>query len=185
MFLLDHSEHSLYSINHELSNLRTKTNSQVTITPVLGSITNNDLIDETISEFKIDTIYHAAAYKHVTLLERNIKEGVINNIFGTFIVIKAAIRFKVKNFILVSTDKAVRPTSVMGATKRITELIAQGLSKKQDAENKEQGKVTSFAIVRFGNVFRLFWLCDSTLSKTDCRWRPDNHNPPGSHTFTL
>jgi len=152
LVLLDHSEYSLYLIHQELSNLCKKINSEITIKPILGSITNQDLIEETISKFKIDTIYHAAAYKHVTLLEYNIKEGVMNNIFGTYIIIKAAIRFKVKNFILVSTDKAVRPTSVMGATKRITELVTQGLSKKHDTENKELGKGTSFAIVRFGNV---------------------------------
>ncbi|MBT5469706.1 MAG: polysaccharide biosynthesis protein, partial [Nitrospina sp.] len=152
LVILDHSEHSLYLINNELSNLSTKTNSKTTITPVLGSIANKDLIEETILKFNIDTIYHAAAYKHVSLLEDNIKEGIINNIFGTFIVIKAAIRFKVKKFILVSTDKAVHPSSVMGATKRITELIAQGLFKKQDTEKKEHDDFTSFAIVRFGNV---------------------------------
>ena len=152
LVLLDHSEHNLYAINQELSNLCAKTNSKVTITPILGSITNKELVNETISNFNIDTIYHAAAYKHVTLLENNIKEGIANNIFGTFILIKAAIQLKVKNFILISTDKAVRPSSVMGATKRITELIVQGLSKKQNEENKYQDKNTSFAIVRFGNV---------------------------------
>ena len=88
----------------------------------------------------------------MTLLEKNIKEGIINNIFGTFIVIKAAIQFKVKNFILISTDKAVRPSSVMGATKRITELIAQGIYKKQNELNTGQEANTRFAIVRFGNV---------------------------------
>jgi UDP-N-acetylglucosamine 4,6-dehydratase len=152
LVLLDHSEYSLYLIHQELSNIFIKINSKTTITPILGSITNKDLIDETISNFNIETIYHAAAYKHVTLLEHNIKEGIINNIIGTYIVIKTAIRLKVKNFILISTDKAVRPTSVMGATKRISELITQGLAKKQNKENKKQDESTNFSIVRFGNV---------------------------------
>jgi FlaA1/EpsC-like NDP-sugar epimerase len=118
----------------------------------LGTITNKALVEATIKEFKVNTIYHAAAYKHVTLLENNIKGGVLNNIFGTYNVAKTAAQQNIDNFILISTDKAVRPTNIMGATKRITELIIQGLSLKLEAEREKEIKTTQFTIVRFGNV---------------------------------
>jgi FlaA1/EpsC-like NDP-sugar epimerase len=150
--LLDHAEHNLYSINLELVDLSKKLNSSTSIVPVLGTISNKTFIETTIRDFKIDTVYHAAAYKHVTLLESNIKEGVLNNIFGTYNVVNAAVQQNIENFILISTDKAVRPMSVMGATKRITELIIQGLFLKLEAERKKGKKTTRFSIVRFGNV---------------------------------
>jgi FlaA1/EpsC-like NDP-sugar epimerase len=136
----------------ELTNLKETLNSETKIVPVLGTITNKALVEATIKEFKVNTIYHAAAYKHVALLENNIKGGVLNNIFGTYNVAKTAAQQNIDNFILISTDKAVRPTSVMGATKRITELIIQGLSLKLEAERKKEKKTTQFTIVRFGNV---------------------------------
>ena len=102
-------------------------------------------IDAILSTWKIDTIYHAAAYKHVPLVEYNIVEGLENNIFGTLVLVKSAIKHKVSNFVLISTDKAVRPTSIMGASKRVAEIILQALS----AENQ---KNTKLAMVRFGNV---------------------------------
>ena len=150
--LLDHAEHNLYSINFELTNLKETLNSDTKIVPVLGTITNKALVEATIKEFKVNTIYHAAAYKHVTLLENNIKGGVLNNIFGTYNVAKTAAQQNIDNFILISTDKAVSPASVMGATKRITELIIQGLSLKLEAEREKEKKTTQFTIVRFGNV---------------------------------
>lgn len=152
LILFEHSEHNLYSINLQLSELARNTHSNVKIIPILGSITNKKLVEETISNFKVETIYHAAAYKHVTLLENNIREGALNNIFGTYILAKSALDLKVKSFILISTDKAVRPTSVMGATKRIAELIIQGLSKKNEMENANIESKIRFVIVRFGNV---------------------------------
>jgi len=152
IILLDHAEHNLFSINLELTNLCKKANCEINIIPILGSVTNKKLVEETIKGFKIDTIYHAAAYKHVALLEHNIKEGVLNNIFGTYNVARAALEQNVENFILISTDKAVRPSSVMGATKRIAELITQGLFQKQETETKNKEKSTRFVIVRFGNV---------------------------------
>ena len=102
--------------------------------------------------FGIETIYHAAAYKHVTLIESNIEEGILNNIFGTYNVAQAALDLQVESFILISTDKAVNATSVMGATKRIAELIIQGLSQKNKSERIDGKKATHFVIVRFGNV---------------------------------
>jgi len=150
--LLEQTEHNLYSINLELTNFCELTNCNINVIPILGSVTNKKLVEEVIKDFDVETIYHAAAYKHVALLENNIWEGVHNNVFGTYHVARAALELNVKNFILISTDKAVRPSSVMGATKRIAELIIQGLSEKHVNERKEQEKFTSFVIVRFGNV---------------------------------
>lgn len=150
--LLEHSEHNLYLINLELTNLCKKLNYSARIIPILGSITSKNLVKDRIKNFKIDTIYHAAAYKHVALLEDNIWEAVTNNIFGTYYVAQTALELNVKSFILISTDKAVRPTSIMGATKRIAELVIQGLSQKKGLKHMDGEKSTHFVIVRFGNV---------------------------------
>ena len=152
LVLFEHSEHGLYTINRELLNNLEKINCSLEIVPVLGSIANKRRVEETIKKFEIDTIYHAAAYKHVTLIENNVVEGVCNNIFGTYNVAQAALDMNIENFVLISTDKAVRPTSVMGATKSICELIIQGLSQKQEAEYSNRSKFTRFVVVRFGNV---------------------------------
>ncbi len=151
--LFDHSELNLYKVNAELVNLCAGTDcSDVKIIPILGSVTNKQRVEETIRNFAIDTIYHAAAYKHVALIENNIEEGVFNNIFGTYTIAQAALDLNVERFILISTDKAVHPTSVMGATKRIAELIVQGLARRGGIEHISRQKSTRFIIVRFGNV---------------------------------
>ena len=152
LVLFEHSELNLYKINTELVNLCETIGYKVNIIPILGSITNQQRVENTIINHKIDTIYHAAAYKHVNLIEDNIEEGVLNNIFGTYNVAQAALNLQVESFILISTDKAVRPTSVMGATKRIAELIIQGLSQKSKSEVLDGKKPTHMVIVRFGNV---------------------------------
>ena len=152
LVLFEHSELNLYRINTELVNLCETIDCDVKIIPILGSITNQQRVKDTIKNFNIDTIYHAAAYKHVNLIENNIEEGVQNNIFGTYNVAQSAIEQQVKNFILISTDKAVHPTSVMGATKRIAELIIQGLSQKRNPKDIAENKTTNMVIVRFGNV---------------------------------
>ena len=95
--------------------------------------------------FNVDTIYHTAAYKHVPLVEENICESIKNNVFGTLVIAKAALKFNIKNFVLISSDKAVRPTNIMGATKRLAEICTQSLYNYHDKKSK-------FAIVRFGNV---------------------------------
>lgn len=112
--------------------------------PILGSTTDKDRIQFVLERHHPDTIYHAAAYKHVHLVEKNSSEGVRNNVFGTLTLAQLAIKFDVKKFVLISTDKAVRPTNVMGASKRISEMILQALSIKKHN--------TAFAMVRFGNV---------------------------------
>ena len=139
--LFDHSEFNLYSIDFELNSLQS---SDCEVIPILSDVTNLAMVKFIISENKIDTIYHAAAYKHVPLVEKNSIEGVYNNAIGTYNVAVSAHEYEVENMVLISTDKAVRPTNVMGASKRFSELILQGL-------NSEKTK-TCFSMVRFGNV---------------------------------
>ena len=141
VILLDHSEYALYSIDQELQKLIVEKNT--IITPLMGSVTNRDRIRGIFKRFKVDIIFHSAAYKHVPMVEHNVIEGVLNNVIGTEIVANEAIKAKVSNFVLISTDKAVRPTNIMGATKRIAEIAI-----KQYTDNP----VTIFSMVRFGNV---------------------------------
>nr|WP_274425101.1 nucleoside-diphosphate sugar epimerase/dehydratase [Chelativorans sp. YIM 93263] len=139
--LFDVSEIALYSIDMELKALAAELN--VEIIPVLGSIQDFSRVENTLTFFNIDTVYHAAAYKHVPLVEENVIEGLRNNIFGTLNVARAAASCGIENFILISTDKAVRPTNIMGASKRMAELICQALAERTQ---------TRFSMVRFGNV---------------------------------
>jgi len=138
------SEYSLYQIEQELSSLKVELNTDVLIYAILGSVCDRDHVRGIVKHFEIETIYHAAAYKHVPIVEQNIITGVKNNVLGTKILAEIADELGVKRFILVSTDKAVRPTNVMGASKRFAELILQDFSKRS-------GK-TIFSMVRFGNV---------------------------------
>lgn len=142
VILLDHDEFSLYEITGKLNEEKNKKNIKTKFLPVLGSVNNEELIKKICNKYKINTVYHAAAYKHVNILENNIIEGAKNNILGTYSCVKASITAEVNNFVLISTDKAVRPTSIMGVTKRISEMIVQS---KANAN-------TRFSIVRFGNV---------------------------------
>ena len=141
LILFEMSELGLYKIEMDLIALR---KNQIKIYPVLGSVNNTLRLNKVLKHFKVDTIYHAAAYKHVPMVEFNNAEGVDNNIFGTLNCAKAAINNGIKTFVLISTDKAVRPTNTMGATKRCAELILQALSDTQS--------ITKFTMVRFGNV---------------------------------
>ncbi|MBZ2191370.1 polysaccharide biosynthesis protein [Pseudoalteromonas arctica] len=142
--LFELSEFALYAIEKELSEYRNANGLNIEVIPILGSIQNKKLVESTFSTFKVKTVYHAAAYKHVPLVEHNVVEGVRNNIYGTYNVATAAINAKVDTFVLISTDKAVRPTNIMGTTKRMAELVLQGLSDIQSS--------TRFTMVRFGNV---------------------------------
>ena len=142
LILFDINELALYSIDKELNNVNT--HHSFNIYPILGSGNNKNRTKSIFKRFDVDTIYHAAAYKHVPMVEFNNNEGVENNIFGTFHCALAAIDSGVKNFVLISTDKAVRPTNTMGATKRAAELILQAFAVKQNR--------TIFSMVRFGNV---------------------------------
>lgn len=143
LLLLDHSEFNLYTIHQELVGLTTV--QPVAIVPLLGSLGKLERLKEICNEFSPHTVYHAAAYKHVPLVESNPAEGILNNVFGTLNMARAAIDCGVTRFVLVSTDKAVRPTNIMGASKRMAELVLQGLA-LHDAQK------TCFCMVRFGNV---------------------------------
>ena len=145
LVLFELSEFGLYSIERELSATAKDLGLAVEILPMLGSVQRENRVQAVMEAFEVQTVYHAAAYKHVPLVEHNVVEGVRNNIFGTLYTARAAIAAKVETFVLVSTDKAVRPTNVMGTTKRMAELVLQALS----ANDNHQ---TRFCMVRFGNV---------------------------------
>ncbi len=149
LVLFELNEFALYAIEKELQQQISTTElaEKIAILPVLGSVTNTDRVEKVCKTFKVQTIYHAAAYKHVPMVEKNPAEAVWNNILGTLHTAQAAINTSVETFVLISTDKAVRPTNTMGATKRFAELILQALS---DNANTEQH--TRFTMVRFGNV---------------------------------
>jgi FlaA1/EpsC-like NDP-sugar epimerase len=144
LLLYDISEFGLYLIERDLLELCTAEQIHAPIIPILGNILDRRKLREIISKFGIHTLYHAAAYKHVPLLELNISEGLRNNVCGTFTTAEAACDLGVDNFILISTDKAVRPTSYMGASKRISEMVCQAFA--------ASGCKTIFSMVRFGNV---------------------------------
>lgn len=145
IYIVDHSEYALYQVHEKLKIEIKKSNlHKIKIKFFLGSIQNNNFLTNIFNHNKIDIIFHAAAYKHVTIVEQNISEAVNNNVFGTFKLIELSIKFKVGNFILISSDKAVRSSNVMGATKRLAELMCQAHSMKKNN--------TKFSIVRFGNV---------------------------------
>lgn len=146
LVLFDICEYALYQIEQELNELIEMGRLDILLYPLLGSVQDYELVKKSLMSFQVDTLYHAAAYKHVPLVEQNMVEGVKNNIFGTYNAAKAALAANIETFVLVSTDKAVRPTNVMGATKRMAELVLQALS----GQNEEVR--TKFAMVRFGNV---------------------------------
>ncbi|NOI82316.1 polysaccharide biosynthesis protein [Vibrio tubiashii] len=146
--LFEISEFALYQIDRELCSIKNKEQLNVEIIPLLGSIQRVNRLAIVMNNFQVQTVYHAAAYKHVPLVEYNVVEGVRNNVFGTYYCAKAAIESSVESFVLISTDKAVRPTNVMGTTKRMAELGLQALAEEEN--QKRNG--TRFCMVRFGNV---------------------------------
>ncbi|HFQ5047364.1 TPA: nucleoside-diphosphate sugar epimerase/dehydratase [Vibrio vulnificus] len=148
LILFELSEYGLYEIDKELSGMVEAMQLEVEIIPLLGSVQRINRLSATMRAFGVQTVYHAAAYKHVPLVEYNVVEGVRNNVFGTYYCAKAAIEAGVESFVLISTDKAVRPTNVMGTSKRMAELALQALAAKEN--DKVNG--TRFCMVRFGNV---------------------------------
>jgi FlaA1/EpsC-like NDP-sugar epimerase len=145
MVLLDHSEFGLYTIEQQLIEIVKGLDQPLELVPVMGSMLNEHLIRDVICTHQVDTIYHAAAYKHVPLLEQNEVIGVENNVVGTLVLARIAHELKLTRFTMISTDKAVRPESVMGASKRVAELVIQSYADLPDC-------ATRFGIVRFGNV---------------------------------
>jgi FlaA1/EpsC-like NDP-sugar epimerase len=144
LIVLEHSELALYNIEQELRAAVEKANAATMLEFVLGSVTDRHQVERLFSERSVDTVYHAAAYKHVPIVEQNPGEGFRNNVFGTVYVAQAAMKANVSHFVLISTDKAVRPTNVMGASKRIAELVVEALAQRKTT--------TRFSMVRFGNV---------------------------------
>jgi FlaA1/EpsC-like NDP-sugar epimerase len=142
LLLLEINEFALYKIYEELK----ITNKNLKIIPLLVNVQDQIKVNEIFKTFKVETVYHAAAYKHVPLVEENISESIKNNVFATLAVTKAALSHSIENFVFISSDKAVRPTNIMGASKRLAELCMQGLY--QSAKNNK----TKMSIVRFGNV---------------------------------
>ena len=146
LVLLDNSEYALYAIEQELRELMVKQDLELELelTACLGSVLDTQRCTRLMTAFDVQTVYHAAAYKHVPLVEHNPIEGIRNNALGTLSLAEAAANAKVKDFVLISTDKAVRPTNVMGATKRLAELVLQAFARRDTQ--------TKFCMVRFGNV---------------------------------
>ncbi len=144
LILLELNEFSLYSIEQELNNYCQAHKLNIAIISILGSVQKQHRLTTIFKTFNVETIYHAAAYKHVPMVEHNVVEGIRNNVFGTWYCAEAAISAGVEKFVLISTDKAVRPTNVMGASKRLAELVLQALAQRQTG--------TLFSMVRFGNV---------------------------------
>ncbi|WP_285421061.1 nucleoside-diphosphate sugar epimerase/dehydratase [Pseudomonas sp. efr-133-TYG-23] len=158
LLLFEHSEFNLYSILSELEQRITRNSLPVKLLPILGSVRNQSKLLDVMKTWHVDTVYHAAAYKHVPIVEHNIAEGVLNNVIGTLNTAQAALQAGVSNFVLISTDKAVRPTNVMGSTKRLAEMTLQALSRELapvlfgDKSNVSRVNKTRFTMVRFGNV---------------------------------
>ena len=145
LVLYEQSEFALYSIEAELTRLAAEQDKSCTLIPILGSVLDQDLLERSLCQYKVETLYHAAAYKHVPLVEHNVLQGVVNNALGTKLAAQAAAKCKVERFVLISTDKAVRPTNVMGASKRLAEMVVQNFARTADAK-------PIFSMVRFGNV---------------------------------
>jgi FlaA1/EpsC-like NDP-sugar epimerase len=158
LLLFEHSEFNLYSILSELEQRVARESLSIRLLPILGSVRNQDKLLDVMKTWRVDTVYHAAAYKHVPMVEHNIAEGVLNNVIGTLNTAQAALQAGVANFVLISTDKAVRPTNVMGSTKRLAELTLQALSRELapvlfgDTSKVSRVNKTRFTMVRFGNV---------------------------------
>lgn len=144
LVMLELSEYALYAIDQELRALTAANGDDIELVPFMGSVLDFEKARKIFTQFETETVYHAAAYKHVPLVEQNPIEGIRNNVFGTLNFARAAVAAKVKCFVLVSTDKAVRPTNVMGSTKRLAELILQAFARQHSS--------TRFCMVRFGNV---------------------------------
>jgi FlaA1/EpsC-like NDP-sugar epimerase len=151
LLLLDSSEYALYAIHRELEALGERGETKTRLVPLLGNVRDEKRILEIFTAWSPRVVYHAAAYKHVPLVEHNPFEGVTNNVFGTFTVAQAAMAVGVKRFVLISTDKAVRPTNIMGASKRMAEIVLQALAAERD-RSADPSSGTIFTMVRFGNV---------------------------------
>jgi FlaA1/EpsC-like NDP-sugar epimerase len=144
LVLMEASELALYEIERELRSVNARLGNRIELVALLGNARHKNRVREIMTTFSIQTVYHAAAYKHVPIVEHNMIEGIQNNILATFSTAEAALECRVETFVLISTDKAVNPTNVMGCTKRVAEMVLQGLQQRSHG--------TRFCMVRFGNV---------------------------------
>ena len=149
LIMLDNSENNLYQINLEAEKI---SDSNIELIPILGNACDSFFIESILKQYKVDIVYHAAAYKHVPLVEANPIQGIENNVFSTMSICRASRKAKIKKFILVSTDKSVRPTNIMGASKRLAELIVLANAEEVNLENQDNLNKIKFSMVRFGNV---------------------------------
>ncbi|MFC5608437.1 polysaccharide biosynthesis protein [Variovorax soli] len=158
LLLMEHSEYALYAIHQELTGWSDRTNAGLEVVPLLVNVCNYERVSSIFRQCLPDAVYHAAAYKHVPMIEANPGEGITNNVLGTVSLARAALECGVERFVLVSTDKAVRPTNVMGATKRVAEQVLQALAASEPevfesaVPERGNGRRTRFSMVRFGNV---------------------------------
>ncbi len=159
LLLLEHNEYSLYEIHQSLQSIAQQLSGTQELIPLLGSVCDARRVAEVLSTWQVDIIYHAAAYKHVPMVEHNPAEGIRNNTFGTLVCAIEAARHRVAHFVLISTDKAVRPTNVMGASKRLSEMVLQALAAAPSVQPEVFGLGsanvtlnTRYCMVRFGNV---------------------------------
>ncbi len=158
LLLFEHSEFNLYSIHSELEERIRRESLPLRLVPILGSVRDRERLKDVMRTWQVNTVYHAAAYKHVPMVEHNIAEGVLNNVMGSLYTAQAALKAGVENFVLISTDKAVRPTNVMGSSKRLAEMVLQALSREsapllfQAEPSVHHVNKTRFTMVRFGNV---------------------------------
>ena len=150
LIMIENSEINLYSINQELISNQI----QIELIPILGNILDTEFVGFILKKYNVEIVYHAAAYKHVPLVEKNVLQGLLNNVIGTFSLCKACEEAKVEKFILISTDKAVRPANIMGASKRLAEKIVLSYQEKvnKNSESNLKNKEIIFTMVRFGNV---------------------------------
>jgi FlaA1/EpsC-like NDP-sugar epimerase len=173
--LLEQSEFALFNIERELKSINNVENLGVEVHALLGSVVHRRRNEVIMQSFGVDIVYHAAAYKHVPLVENNILEGIQNNVMGTWHCAEAAIKAGVERFVLISTDKAVRPTNVMGCSKRMAELVLQGLALRQSG--------TLFSMVRFGQRAWVVGLGGSAVPGSDSRRRAGDCDPPRHHSL--
>jgi len=158
LILFEHSEYALYAIHREIEKLVQDQPHEIEVVAILGSVRNAGRMLDALYAWNVDTVYHAAAYKHVPIVEQNIAQGFFNNTIGTLHAAQSAIQAGVRNFVLISTDKAVRPTNVMGCTKRLAEMVLQSLSAERQPQPYLEPDLprlenrTRFTMVRFGNV---------------------------------
>ena len=159
LLLVDHSEYALYSIHHELEALAQQGGHACALVPLLASVTHPERMADICRQYRPTSIYHAAAYKHVPMVEANAGEGILNNVFGTLTMVQVALACEARHFVLISTDKAVRPTNIMGATKRVAEMVLQAIAASPRApfsglagDAPAWTCPTRLSMVRFGNV---------------------------------